>query len=1483
MSQNKVFRVFVSSTFSDFETERNALQDKVFPKIQKFCEIKGFIFQAIDLRWGVSEDAALDQQTMKICLNELKRCQELTPRPNFIVLLGDRYGWQPLPSRIEASEFQDLIKVVPEGQKEELYSWYIRDDNAVPPEFCLQSRRNYANLHPNNCEFDDAKWTDVIEPQLHSILLNAAKLIYSDPEDPRLNKYRDSATHQEIRFGALSTPDPKDQVLAYFRETKGLSNSINIEDHTDEDTPESRLKALKNTLRKELPPNHIYDYSGQLDNDQLNINIEAFCERVELDLLGIIQSEMENYIQISEHDLELEGNKENIARLTDCFVGREDVLSKVFNYFEGNNNHILLISGVSGTGKSALLAQISKSLLETEITNSKGKIVIPYFVGATPSSTDIRYLLDTICKQIKLAYGDESTAPEDYSQLAKYFSQILQLASVNHQLIIIIDGLDILDSSYGAKFLNWLPNELPSNVKLVVSAMESSDEDGEILQNLMKIVPVNNTIQLEKLSVDQGEAIIDFYLNKNSRCLQEEQRIELLEKMDTNGLPLYIRLLVNEVMMLKSYQTVEISSDVTGIMKDIFERMEDPVNHGFIFVSRALSYLAAGRYGLTEDELVTVLSQDEVVINDFRIRSPKSPIVNGLPILVWSRLHYDIDTYLLRRKVDNNVLISFYHKEIRQLVNTRYINKSNIDIHKNLAYYFYEKADPDHEHTWTGTSRSLLELPYQLLKTNDLDALDIMVQTDFLERKAKLFGYTAALDDAGSIAEAMEYAGDDYWDQLVRVASIYAQNVVNLRCNLDSIEGLTRMGDLTRLIKIINFETNSNHKDLLLLAISTLLKESGHISAAMRIFQSFPQFSINKVNESHDELFIIAKALLSNNSQTDILMDYKFEYDNNCFSELKPPKVRIPAFTFLLSQFSSPTIFSSLLGNSSVSFLPLFIIMDQIGVLTNGWIMIMIWILNIVTIAGLKKVSDYILRKQPERIEKIYDELFKSFISSELREQKRILKTGLRFPNLLHSKYKNKPWSQKLAFMLISYIDKCNDPKEVGELIALSTGTGKTVCDFLISYLRESNKIDPHELVRILSTETKTKDKWQLFRIMVYAFSAYIPPSTLLDLISQPDDYSEADMELDYNYAKKAAHNLYQVLTNIPKPILARTLISGVKKQNNKKSFSLQDFQFVTSRINRVLQHWEPFFNPISPLEPIFYLVIVIPPLVMISMVVGACILATIPLLLAVGLSFGSFLVTYMERSNHSYMKQSWQFLQGKMDMDAKDNHEKIIKVLKKLKASGLVESRGKVILSTMYSKKILEAAKKVFDKKQVNTVRTITPDEYTKQIERRISRPKYLITLFVSLIIGLFLLYLCDVNITQNEFAIIVTIVCLNAFLHSNIFLKLKYLSFSNTDVKSLFHDLQFILKVFYYFLGGYLIPYFYDKIVPGSFTFVLVIWLWSVIYFNILIPGLVINWQGLRLLFPTKFQLWKYRFIWNIGLLSIAVLFTFIISGFI
>jgi hypothetical protein len=64
MLSSRTIRLFVSSTFSDMKAERDILQDKVFPRLQHYCLANGLRFQAIDLRWGVPEEAGKGNRTI---------------------------------------------------------------------------------------------------------------------------------------------------------------------------------------------------------------------------------------------------------------------------------------------------------------------------------------------------------------------------------------------------------------------------------------------------------------------------------------------------------------------------------------------------------------------------------------------------------------------------------------------------------------------------------------------------------------------------------------------------------------------------------------------------------------------------------------------------------------------------------------------------------------------------------------------------------------------------------------------------------------------------------------------------------------------------------------------------------------------------------------------------------------------------------------------------------------------------------------------------------------------------------------------------------------------------------------------------------------------------------------------------------------------------------------------------------------------------
>ena len=113
---------------------------------------------------------------MQVWLDQIEWCQETTVRPNFIVILGDRYGWQPIPDSIEASEYEQLAETLSAEDiafltrvGDQQTGWYQLDNNSIPASY---SRLNAAGERPTNDE-----WS-TIESQIRHLFRRAADAAY---------------------------------------------------------------------------------------------------------------------------------------------------------------------------------------------------------------------------------------------------------------------------------------------------------------------------------------------------------------------------------------------------------------------------------------------------------------------------------------------------------------------------------------------------------------------------------------------------------------------------------------------------------------------------------------------------------------------------------------------------------------------------------------------------------------------------------------------------------------------------------------------------------------------------------------------------------------------------------------------------------------------------------------------------------------------------------------------------------------------------------------------------------------------------------------------------------------------------------------------------------------------------------------------------------------------------------------------------------
>jgi hypothetical protein len=743
----RTFRVFLSSTFGDLQEERNALQRNVFPSLRRLCSQHGCRFQAIDLRWGVREEAARDQQTMRICLGEIERCQHISPRPNFVVLLGDRYGWRPLPYEIPADEY-DAIKRSTESAEDRalLGRWYERDDNAVPAVRVLKPRVLEVRADASQEEQRQARDQDAAawrrtETRLKAILSTAvAKL--SIPGESRM-KYQGSATEQEIVAGAMKVEDAEEHVLCFVRRIDGLPRDSRAGPFTDlnddgriDDEAQGRLADLKSRLRKRIPGNFFDHYVATWEGERpTNAHLDRLCRDVHEKLSAVIRGEIRKLEEVDAVEKEAADHGLFALERTKVFCGRETSLRAIDAYLDDPDQRPFVVLGASGSGKSALMAMA----LERARRRSLRPVVVARFIGATPESTDGRALLESVCREISRRYADESAIPSDFPELVEQLPKRLALATAERPLLLTVDALDQLSESHNARCLAWLPSEIPANTALVVSAAP-----GECWTALERRTPSDHVEVLAPMAREDGAEILDLWLKGAGRALQPAQRRALLETFEVNGLPLYLKLAFEEARLWRSAATPPpLSADIPGIVRDLFSRLASETNHGRALVADGLAFLRAAKHGLSEDEILDVLSADERVFVDFSRRSFHRPPEPRLPVVVWSRLYSDLAPYLVERSADGTTLLDFFHRQMGEVVDTEFLaGGERRRIHERLADYFAgQPLFAEEDGRKTPNLRRLSELPYQQTHAEQWESLHAtLTDFEFLEAKCAYSG-----------------------------------------------------------------------------------------------------------------------------------------------------------------------------------------------------------------------------------------------------------------------------------------------------------------------------------------------------------------------------------------------------------------------------------------------------------------------------------------------------------------------------------------------------------------------------------------------------------------------------------------------------------------------------------------------------------------------------------------------------------------------
>lgn len=671
MPRHRYIRFFISSTFIDMDKERNLLHT-IFQDLNHIYAEQQWQIEYIDLRWGITHEASLDNCTIRICMEELERCRIRSPKPNFIILLGERNGWIPLPEELSLKESETVQQRATDDELQIFNQWYRIDTNQLPePAVLLQPR--YGDF------IDNDKWE-------HEAYLPLKHLF------DRIFRKSVSATALEISHG-IRTMEEAQYVTAYFRSITDAPDSFK-----DEESPE--VANLKASLQERLPQSNIY--SEQID--YVEYNSEAFDQRFVSEMKKRLIEIIDRVIAEHPDEFDEASTHMEIAESESrFFIGREAELNMLDQYVNDKDaNHALWLKADFGAGKSALMAQLACRYRSTHN-------VICRFCDETEQSSDGSRLLNSIWTQMRDLYPINNWVQKDLpgfgsrrhfirmSAADMFNTRLHQIVANPRPLLIIVDGIDNLPDEGSEEFLNmkWADCTLCPDVRVIITST---------YDHRLDITPTH--IDIRDLAAPQfGEAIrmVEELLKLNGRRLTEEQHRQMGNAItNSDKQPLFLYLMANFFMKVHSYDKLpDLPSDLPSLIRMILSRQTSIHHHDPHLVRNVLSLFASARYGLSHTEILQILASDREFMDHLHDSNPHEWHVDKehpmIPPVLWSRLYADTSFFFKTRHGKLGNLLRIRHGEFRRIIQELYQDDDSISIKPwFLLMDFFEKLDSAH-------------------------------------------------------------------------------------------------------------------------------------------------------------------------------------------------------------------------------------------------------------------------------------------------------------------------------------------------------------------------------------------------------------------------------------------------------------------------------------------------------------------------------------------------------------------------------------------------------------------------------------------------------------------------------------------------------------------------------------------------------------------------------------------------------------------
>lgn len=468
---HRQLRLFISSTFVDMNTERDALT-RIFPRIKEECEKRAVEFVPLDLRWGITEEAAKEGRVIETCLREID-----DSRPFFIGIIGHRYGWAP--------EAKDLGVYAQSLQSQ--YPWL---NDAIQQRMSItEMEMQHAVLSRTDNEHMNAAFYIRSEKM---IVDKAFKERPGSPEEQKLAKLK-AAVRAQQEFPSYDY------------------NSV-------DELAEMVLRDVISFLDKAFPKTDTKSYDQDAEQQERILRSRSKS----LIPLGCYQTFINNWMSgKSKRDLHITGN---------TGVGKSYLLAEVVGQLRQKGQKVVYLDLSEYSEFNRAMEYATGEMLFQLGAKTRKQVENEHMAGCLFSFIGIffKFMFTLMTMPIRAAFGGAENAQRDLeSQVSGFYERIetstciaqlqkLEKHLKKHKDAVIYLALDNLNDLSGDDLAIFTIFNYTNQIRILSSATRNSK-----VQVFLNTDPLTTTLTMDNLTVNQAATYINRYLAQYGKSLDE--------------------------------------------------------------------------------------------------------------------------------------------------------------------------------------------------------------------------------------------------------------------------------------------------------------------------------------------------------------------------------------------------------------------------------------------------------------------------------------------------------------------------------------------------------------------------------------------------------------------------------------------------------------------------------------------------------------------------------------------------------------------------------------------------------------------------------------------------------------------------------------------------------------------------------------------------------------------------------------------------